>query len=188
MKTPLQMYSKIGDLKIIQIKKGKDKQPGLPGFQSSLSKLNHWEKSEPLNSLNTQGSVRSTDYLVFRARPPYLNQKAKKSVPLHHFIGSLNKKLTTGIIISSKINQLRKDGMSFKYFRYNYLLSQDIGKLSKQPLTYEYKFSSNPLLAKKYIKIINGYSFYDLFNSKSLTNLFQFSYFLTKISIKVKLF
>jgi hypothetical protein len=41
-------------------------------------------------------------------------------------------------------------------------LSQDIGKLSKQPLTYEYKLSSSPLLAKKYIKIINGYPLYGL--------------------------
>ena len=122
MKNPLQMYSKIGDLKIIQIKK-----------DSSFNRS-------------------SLPSLV-----------GKKSIPLQHFIGSLNKKLTTGIIISSKINQLRKDGMSFKYFRYNYFLSQDIGKLSKLPLTYEYKLSSSPLLAKKYIKIINGYSFYDLY-------------------------
>ena len=155
MKNPLQMYSKIGDLKIIQIKKGKDKQPSLSGFQSSQS--------------SPRSASRSTNFFVFAPRtlkfegqPPYFEFHSQKSVPLHHFIGSLNKKLTTGIIISSKINQLRKDGMSFKYFRYNYLLSQDIGKLSKQPLTYEYKFSSNPLLAKKYIKIINGYSFYDL--------------------------
>jgi hypothetical protein len=128
MKNPLQMYSKIGDLKIIQIKKEKN---------------------------NTKSRITYNQIL-----PPNLPLLVKK-IPLHPFIGSLNKKLTTGIIISSKINQLRKDGMSFKYFRYNYLLSQDIGKLSKQPLIYEYKLSSSPLLAKKYIKIINGYSFYD---------------------------
>ena len=139
MKNPLQMYSKIGDLKIIQIKKGKD---------SSFNR-------------NRQIPSQTVPTIVL---PPYLPSLAgKKSIPLHHFIGSLKKKLTTGIIISSKINQLRKDGMSFKYFRYNYFLSQDIGKLSKQPLTYEYKLSSSPLLAKKYIKIINGYSFYDLY-------------------------
>lgn len=101
MKNPLQMYSKIGDLKIIQIKKEKN---------------------------NTKSRITYNQIL-----PPNLPLLVKK-IPLHPFIGSLNKKLTTGIIISSKINQLRKDGMSFKYFRYNYLLSQDIGKLSKQPL------------------------------------------------------
>lgn len=172
MKNPLQMYSKIGDLKIIQIKKGKDNKPGRlqETFGEPLQATPN-SKNEPSSfSLNRQVpvSARSTDSLVlpsylpagkncrvFKALPP-------KSIPLQHFIGSLNKNLTTGIIISSKINQLRKDGMSFKYFRYNYLLSQDIGKLSKQPLTYEYKISSNPLLAKKYIKILNGYSFYDL--------------------------
>jgi len=98
MKSPIQMYSKIGDLKIIQIKRGSG--------------------ANPLN-----------------------------------FVGSLNKKLTTGIIISSKVPQARKDGMSFKYFRFSYQLSQDIGKLAKIPLAYEYKLSNNPLLAKKYIKI-----------------------------------
>ena len=94
MKKPIQMYSKIGDLKIIQIKKEKF------------------------------GTLK--------------------------FIGSLNKQLTTGILISSKINHSRKDGMIIKYFKYNYQLSQDIGKLNKIPLKYEYK--KYPLLAKKYIK------------------------------------
>ena len=193
MKNPLQMYSKIGDLKIIQIKKEKKNElrnlsrifvnsnpngisnnpilnkSSLP-VKNLLSPLNI--TTIPLKSKLDQTSIQLKSREAIESRrnsaktsiklPPNLPLLAgKKSLPLHPFIGSLNKKLTTGIIVSSKINQLRKDGMSFKYFRYNYLLSQDIGKLSKQPLTYEYKLSSSPLLAKKYIKIINGYSFYD---------------------------
>jgi ribosomal protein L14 len=68
------------------------------------------------------------------------------------FVGSLNKKITTGILISSKLPNFRKDGMIIKYASFSYQLSQDIGKLTKIPLPYEARLSSNPLLAKKYIK------------------------------------
>jgi hypothetical protein len=68
------------------------------------------------------------------------------------FVGVINGNLETGVIISSKINRLRKDGMSFKYFRNNYIASKDFGKLCKQPLAVEYKFSGHQLIAKKFIK------------------------------------
>lgn len=159
MKTPLQMYSKIGDLKIIQIKREKNNNPSRISIQKEGS-FNMKIKNQPFSRIVV---------------PPYLPLlPEKKRVPLHPFIGSLNKKIRTGIIISSKINQLRKDGMSFKYFRYNYLLSQDIGKLSKQPLAYEYKLSSSPLLAKKYIKTIKGYPFNDLFEGGGLVRIITF--------------
>ena len=66
------------------------------------------------------------------------------------FIGVINHTICSGLITSSKINRLRKDGMSLKYFRNNYLLSSDIKKICKQPLTIEYK--SSQLISKKFIK------------------------------------
>jgi hypothetical protein len=57
--------------------------------------------------------------------------------------------------VSSKINRLRKDGMSLKYFRNNYIAAKDFGKIRgvrPLPLPIEYKSSGHPLLAKKFIK------------------------------------
>jgi hypothetical protein len=127
MKNPLQMYSKIGDLKIIQIKRGNTNQ--IPN--SSSPQLPNKKDLKLMQKLS----------------------RVTKGGP-DHFIGSLKKKLTTGLITTSKINKSRKDGMFFKFFRFNFQLSQDIGKLSKFPLPYESKFFNNPLLAKKYIKSI----------------------------------
>jgi hypothetical protein len=104
MKNPLQMYSKIGDLKIIQIKREKNNNPNRITGNKTKGSFN--------NKIINQPSENSINKAIIL--PPYLPLLAgKKSIPLHPFIGSLNKKLTTGIIISSKINQLRKDGMSF---------------------------------------------------------------------------
>jgi hypothetical protein len=130
MKKPLQMYSKIGDLKIIQIKRGNTNP--IPNGPSPKF---------PNQKFTSQG---------FNSRFAELSRVTKGGPD--HFIGSLKKKLTTGLITTSKINKSRKDGMFFKFFRFNFQLSQDIGKLSKFPLPYESKFFNNPLLAKKYIK------------------------------------
>jgi len=102
MRKPFQMYSKVGDLKIIQLKA---------------------PKTNPI-----------------------------KGAFLIDFVGVINGNLDTGVIVSSKINRLRKDGMSFKYFRNNYIATKDYGKLCKQPLAIEYKFSGHQLIAKKFIK------------------------------------
>lgn len=106
MRKPFQMYSKVGNLKIIQLKPSKNKLP----------------------------NVYSTMYT--------------------DFVGVIDGKITTGIITSSKLNRLRKDGMSLKYFRNNFLPSGAFGQLFKQPLAIEYKSSGHQLLAKKFIKSI----------------------------------
>jgi len=103
MRKPFQMYSKVGDLKIIQLKAPKITAP--------------------------------------RERAFFID-----------FVGVIKGTLGTGVIVSSKINRLRKDGMSLKYFRNNYIATKDFGKLCKQPLAIEYKLSGHQLIAKKFIK------------------------------------
>lgn len=93
------MYSKIGDLKIIKLKK--DNLPHPSG-------------------------------LIL----PY------------NFVGVVNHKITKGLILSSKINRLRKDGMYLKYFKNHYTCSN----LRSLPLPLEYKLYGYQLIAKKYIK------------------------------------
>ena len=102
MRKPFQMYSRVGDLKIIQLKAPK---PGSP----------------------------ITAFYI-------------------DFVGVIKGSIVTGVIVSSKINRLRKDGMSLKYFRNNYIATKDFGKLCKQPLAMEYKISGHQLIAKKFIK------------------------------------
>jgi hypothetical protein len=63
------------------------------------------------------------------------------------FVGVINHTICSGVITSSKINRLRKDGMSLKYFRNNYILSSDMKKICKQPLTIEYKSAPHALNA-----------------------------------------
>jgi len=99
MRKPFQMYSKVGNLKIIQLKTPKKR---------------------------------------FSALPDY--------------IGVIAGEVGTGVIVSTKLNRIRKDGMSLKYFRNNYIASKDFGKLLKQPLAIEYQTSGHQLIAKKFIK------------------------------------
>ena len=101
MRKPFQMYSKVGNLKIIQLKTPKKRLSALPDY-----------------------------------------------------IGVISGEVGTGVIVSTKLNRLRKDGMSLKYFRNNYIASKDFGKLCKQPLAIEYQTSVYQLIAKKFIKII----------------------------------
>ena len=99
MRKPFQMYSKVGNLKIIQLKTPKKRLSALPDY-----------------------------------------------------IGVISGEVGTGVIVSTKLNRLRKDGMSLKYFRNNYIASKDFGKLCKQPLAIEYQTSGHQLIAKKFIK------------------------------------
>lgn len=70
-------------------------------------------------------------------------------------MGVINHKITTGLIVSSKINRVRKDGMTLKFFNNNFIAAKDFGKLRgvrSLPFPIEYKSSGHPLLAKKFIK------------------------------------
>lgn len=103
MRKPFQMYSKLGDLKVIQLK-------------------------------------------------PTVESAGINPIP---FVGVINHKITTGLIVSSKLNRIRKDGMSLKFFKNNYIAASNFGKLrGVRPLPFpiEYKSSGHPLLAKKFIK------------------------------------
>jgi hypothetical protein len=106
MRKPFQMYSKVGNLKIIQLKAPK------PTFTPTYGQ-------------------------------PYID-----------YVGVIAGEIGTGIIVSTKLNRIRKDGMSLKYFRNNYITSKDLAKLCKQPLAIEYKQSGHQLIAKKFIKSI----------------------------------
>lgn len=111
MKQPFQMYSKIRELKIIQLKSAKT-------FSGPISPL--------------------------------------------PFVGVINHKITAGLIVSSKLNKFRKDGMSLKYFRNNFvpkISEKDLEgnprnkvKVQQLPLPIEFKSSGLQLIAKKYIK------------------------------------
>ena len=104
MRKPFQMYSKVGNLKIIQLKHSK-------------------------TNISHRYNMSCVDY-----------------------IGVVAGEIGTGVIVSTKLNKIRKDGMSFKYFRNNYIASKDFVKLSKQPLAIEYKTIGHHLIAKKFIK------------------------------------
>jgi hypothetical protein len=104
MRKPFQMYSKVGNLKIIQLK-------------------------NPQKDISSKYGMSCVDY-----------------------VGVIDGEIGTGVIVSTKLNKLRKDGMSFKYFRNNYIASKDFGKLCKQPLAIEYKTGGRHLIAKKFIK------------------------------------
>lgn len=110
MRKPFQMYSKLGNLKIIKLKT----------ISSNLD-------------IHNPGDI-----------SPY------------NFIGVYNHKLTSGLILSSKINRLRKDGMYIKYFNNHHSLSNvktPIGlNIKTLPLPLEYKLYGFQLIAKKYIK------------------------------------
>jgi len=106
MRKPFQMYSKLGDLKVIQLK--------------------------PAGRFSGRAGV--------------------YPIP---FVGVINHKITTGLIVSSKINRVRKDGMSLKFFKNDFVAAKDFGKLRSGrslPFPIEYKSAGHPLLAKKFIK------------------------------------
>lgn len=136
------MYSKLGNLKIIQLK----------------SKLQRAEG--PLNSLASfLGPARDA-----RAEPANLRTYDLKPYP---FVGVINHKLISGLIVSSKINRLRKDGMTLQYFNNNYILNQtkesSLNKLRQSrslPLPLEFKLFGFQLIAKKYIKSLSWSYFF----------------------------
>jgi hypothetical protein len=128
MKKPFQMYSKLGDLKIIQLKRGGTPQESPQG--------------EGTPRQVTTGSI-----------DPRAQSGIGAPIP---FVGVINHKITSGLIITSKINRVRKDGMLIKYFKNNYVAAKDFGKIRgvrPLPLPLEYKFSGHPLFSKKFIKL-----------------------------------
>lgn len=105
MRRPFQMYSKLGDLKIIKQKNG--------------------------------------------------GTSIKGKITPYKFVGVINHKITSGLIISSKIKRLRKDGMYIKYYKNHYLVdnsSKNLGlSLRTLPLPIEFKINGMQIMAKKYL-------------------------------------